>query len=201
MGCTFSHSDFVNLGQLFSWWVCLKIYQFCSSFQKTCCYFHWSFFLFFKNFYFISFFSDLHYFFPSTNFALFWCRLFWLVWWKVRLFEIFLLSWCGLVLLWTSLLELLFAASHGFWICFLAFVFSTYLKKFLLWLYQWCIACLVEYCLASTSVLFYFSLKCNHIESIGLFWHHTNDKFACCTTEYCPRKCYWTRSRMLWYWI
>ena len=73
------------------------------SFQRTNFSFHWSFFNQF-HVYFIYFYSDLFDFFPlcfvSCSFSsCFRC--------KVRLFEIFLVSWGTVVLLWTFLLQLL----------------------------------------------------------------------------------------------
>ena len=52
----------------FSWWVWLKFYQSCLSFQRTGSWIPWSFVLLFLNSYFVYFWSDLYYFLPPLLF-------------------------------------------------------------------------------------------------------------------------------------
>ena len=98
--------DFLNF---FSWWVWLKVYQFCLPFQRPSSKFHRSFF---KVSIFYLFCSDLYDFFPSTNFGMF-CPFSSSFGYKVRLLESCLSSWGKLV---SVHLRTAFAASHRFWI-------------------------------------------------------------------------------------
>ena len=109
----------------------------------------------FLHFYFICLCSDLYDFFPCINFG---CSLFFfLVALGVRLnclFEIFLVSWGELELLWTSLLELPLLPPIDFGSsCFRCHLFLGILR-FLLWFLQWSLGYLAVCCLASMCLYF-----------------------------------------------
>ena len=127
----FFHFWFYFFGSslFFSWWVWLKVCQSYLSFQrKSSCLLY----LFFLDS--ISFISDLSWLLPPF-YSL--CAFFvvgFLVFLGVGLdclFEIFLASWKGPLMLWTSLLVLFFAVSHRFWIvCLFSLVFKYFFYFF-----------------------------------------------------------------------
>ena len=81
---------------------------------------------------------------------------------KVRLFEIFLVSWGELELLWTSLLELLLPHPLGFESSFFRCHLFLGIFWFPLWFLQWSLGYLAAQCLASMYLCFsqFFSHYC-----------------------------------------
>jgi len=73
------------------------------------------------------------------------------------LFEIFLASWGRLILLLSSLVELLFAASQRSWSIFFHLHFFLCIFKFLLWFLVWPIHCFIA-CYVTSMYLWYFQI-------------------------------------------
>ena len=130
----------------FSWRVWLKVYQF-YVFREPDFSFIDLFYYFLHLFYFC---CDLYDFFPSTTLGFVCSFSSWFIC-KVRLLEVLLISWGKLVLLWTSLLEMLLLCPIGFGSsCFHFHVSRYFWFPFL----QWFIGCLVAYYLSNTCLFF-----------------------------------------------
>ena len=149
---------------LFSWWIWLMVCYFIYLLKDPAFSFVFCYCL--LHFFFTYFCSDFYYFFSSTNFGVIFSFLSSCFKYKVRLFEVSLVSWGSLVLVWISLLTA-FTESYSFWIVLFSFSFvsmnilvSFLISSMICWLFRSVLLSLHMFVFLTVFFFFFFFLYC-----------------------------------------